>query len=305
MCDVYLVAGACGFIGRHVSAQLARSGAKVIGVGHGSWPKDSWRKWGLSNWIQGEITKELLSQIETIPDGIINCAGESSVKSSFTEISSKRNKTLESGVEILKYAKEYAPMSRIVILSSAAVYGESRFLPIDEEASLNPISPYGNDKLKLEKLCEAEAATNNLSIVILRLFSIYGEELRKQLFWDACVKYMNDDFHFSGSGFEKRDWLHITDAVNLICAVINEATTDCCIFNGGSGKSTTIKEALELIAFYMGGQLTAEFSGISREGDPIGYEADISRAKTLGWSPEVDLESGVSTYCSWFKEIYG
>ena len=74
------------------------------------------------------------------------------------------------------------------MVSSAAVYGPGHEGPIGEDARLDPASPYGCHKLVMELLCRSYARSFGVSIVLLRLFSVYGEGLQKQLLWDLCSK---------------------------------------------------------------------------------------------------------------------
>ena len=81
-----------------------------------------------------------------------------------------------------------------------------------------PISDYGKTKLMAEK--ELLKVKNN-SIFILRIFSIYGIGLKKQIIWDACKKFKKNELTFRGDGNEKRDYLNINDFTKLSEKIIN------------------------------------------------------------------------------------
>ena len=74
-----LVTGAYGFIGRHVAQRLGADGARVVGIGHGTWSRDEWRRWGLEAWHAADVTLDTLVTHADEPDLIIHCAGGSSV----------------------------------------------------------------------------------------------------------------------------------------------------------------------------------------------------------------------------------
>ena len=110
----------------------------------------------------------------------------------------------------------YAKDSQLVIPSSAAVYGQKNEKSISVHDVLNPVSPYGNHKRICETLSKFYSNYYKLRISIIRLFSLYGPGLKKQLLWDACNKIYSGDQIYSGTGLEKRDWIYIEDAINLI-----------------------------------------------------------------------------------------
>lgn len=166
----------------------------------------------------------------------------------------------------------------------------------------NPVSPYGVHKLMAEQLCRSYAGNYDISIAVVRLFSVYGPGLRKQLLWDASKKITEGENGFFGSGDETRDWLHISDVVTLLALAGEKASSDCPVVNGGTGEDTTVRAVLlELFAAY-GQNGSPKFSGANRVGDPVHYVADITRARAWGWNPRVAWRDGVCQYAKWFKE---
>ena len=203
--------------------------------------------------------------------------------------------------EILKYMRYINPNVKLIYLSTAGVYGAVKSLPITEGVELNPLSPYGQHKLEAEALCSDFSISNDIDTTVIRLFSIYGPGLKKQLLWDALNKIIQNDTEFFGTGEELRDWLHVDDASSLIYTVAEADSEGYTILNGGSGNGVSVRDLLtKLFAFY-GLSHSVNFSGLVRAGDPVGYLADISKAKALGWKPEVSLQSGLLNYVQWFK----
>src|SRR3990167_1898942 len=100
----------------------------------------------------------------------------------------------------------------LVYHSSATVYGLAKQLPISEDATLRPISPYGVYKSMAEQLCQVYDNYYQLSIAVVRLFSIYGAGLQMQLLLDGCNKLCMGQAEFFGTGEEIRDCLHVIDA---------------------------------------------------------------------------------------------
>jgi UDP-glucose 4-epimerase len=297
--ETVLITGAAGFIGRHVAVEYAKRGMRVIGMGRGDWA--DWKQYGFSEWHQCEVTLDSLITYAGSPDVIVHCAGGSSVGLSVEKPYQDFIQTVNTMAQILEFMRLHAPLAKLVYPSSAAVYGEVAQLPIAENAASHPVSPYGVYKQLAENLCQLYARQYKIAVVIVRLFSIYGEGLRKQLLWDACRKISQNDTSFFGTGNEIRDWLHVNDAASLIVLATDHASTMCPIVNGGAGIATSVKEIItELLSNFNSAEKPI-FSGISRIGDPIGYQADIAMARSWGWQPAVPLNNGLHEYVAWFK----
>src|SRR6202012_4896575 len=106
----------------------------------------------------------------------------------------------------------------LIVASSAAVYGAQHAGPIAEQDALVPMSPYGQHKLMMEQLCRSYAMTFGIRSTVVRLFSVYGASLRKQLLWDVCSRLHRGErsLMLGGTGREIRDWIHVRDVVRLL-----------------------------------------------------------------------------------------
>src|SRR5690349_14934637 len=275
-----LVSGAHGFIGRHVARHLAARGFQVAGIGHGAWSRDQWREWGLDEWHAAEVELDALVTYAGEPDIIVHCAGSGSVSFSIAHPYHDFQRTAQTTIAVLEYARLYAPQARIVIPSSGAVYGATDAQPIPESISAAPVSPYGVHKHFAEELCRYYAALYALRTAIVRFFSVYGVGLRKQLLWDACRKLSQNDTTFAGTGEERRDWLHVDDAVNLLYTATDHTAVECPIVNGGSGASASVAEVLSMLKNGFPAAGAIRFSGAQRKGDPVYFQADIARARS-------------------------
>lgn len=303
-----LITGARGFVGRHLARALHQQGVKVCGLGHGAWTDTERAVWGVNHWLNGDVTKRnidiVLSNLGQ-PDAVFHLAGGSSVGPSLAAPEEDFRRSVLSAAELLEWARLAAPDVRLVLASSAAVYGAGHLQAIRETDTLAPYSPYGYHKRIAEELFESYGKNFGLNVAIVRLFSVYGQELQKQLLWDICSRLVNDATRLvlGGSGNELRDWFHISDAVDLLRMAASQANHDGFLINGGTGIAVTVRQVAEQLctAWGMGTQL--EFSGKSRQGDPQYLVANIDQAASLGFAPQVNWQAGVADYVAWFKHV--
>jgi UDP-glucose 4-epimerase len=298
------VTGAYGFIGRNVAKLFSEKGWTVLGIGHGSWARDEWQKWGISEWHAADISIDSLLTYAGSPEVIVHCAGSGTVGFSMTHPQQDFQRSVSTTVAVLEFVRLHAKQARVVFPSSAGVYGTTEKLPIAESDLLAPVSPYGVHKRIAEEVCCSYAQHFGVSVSVVRFFSVYGIGLRKQLLWDACVKIRNGGNSFFGNGTEIRDWLHINDAASLLLTASENASVECPIVNGGSGQGVSVREILNEIFICFGRSDEAQFSGAPRSGDPVNYIADIKRACNWGWKPKTQWTDGVREYAEWFsKEV--
>ena len=242
------VAGAHGFIGRHVARYFARHGHTVAGMGHGNWKPDEWRSWGLSEWRVSDISIEDLARYANTPDVIFHCAGSGSVAFSFSDPLADFHRTVTTTANVLEYVRTKSPTTRVVYPSSASVYGIAEVLPITEDSRCAPISPYGVHKWIAEQLIVSYGRQYQISASIVRLFSVYGCGLKKQLLWDGCRQLASGNHVFMGTGNEMRDWLYVDDAAELLCVAADHASPLCPVANGGTGEGISVRELLTHLA---------------------------------------------------------
>lgn len=302
------ITGAKGFIGRHLAHHLSQQGVTVHGIGHGAWMEEDRHAWGVSGWINGDIHSSNLDALldsNSAPDMIFHLAGGSSVGLSISLPHEDFHRTVNSAVQLLEWVRLKSLHCNIVFASSAAVYGAGHDSPIKEGDMIHPYSPYGYHKHIVELLFESYAHNFGLNTSIVRLFSVYGPYLRKQLLWDVCTRLYKSpkaNLQLSGTGNEVRDWLHVYDAVRLLKRTAAIAGVECPIVNGGNGEAKNVRDVVEslLRSFSMGGNL--KFGGVTRSGDPAYLVADISRIRDLGFKSEINWKEGVAEYAEWFKK---
>jgi len=251
--------------------------------------------------IQNKLLKTFAGEV----DVIIHCAGSSTVGFSYQYPYNDFQNNVNSLLEVLEYVRLFSPNTKIIFLSSGAVYGVKSNLPMKENDTTNPVSPYGYHKKIAEDLCLSYHKNYGINIAIVRFFSIYGVGLRKQLFWEACMKFKNfsdGKINFYGKGTEIRDWLNVDDAVNLI-ETLSQHQSGFDIFNGGTGVESKNNQVLNLLAKTYNENIEIVFNGETREGDPDYYCAETTKVSNLNWKPLIYINDGIDEYVRWFKTL--
>jgi len=306
------ITGAHGFIGRYLARGLQVEGYQVAGIGHGAWPEAEAAQWGLSFWLNGEISASNLGQMRHslgLPDVVFHLAGGSSVGAAMANPHEDFTRTVVSTAELLEWLRQHSPATRLVAVSSAAVYGSAHSGPIPEDARVSPFSPYGAHKLMMEELCRSYAANFGLRLVLPRLFSVYGAELKKQLLWDLCGKLAaGGAVELGGTGNELRDWTDVRDVAGALGQAARLASDLAPVLNLATGVAMPVREIASTVALLWGGaEATARvgFSGRSRPGDPFSLVANIDRMRAQGIECAIPVTQGIAEYVAWYRAQAG
>lgn len=302
------VTGARGFLGRHIARDFVNHGYAVAGMGRGEWGEHD--DWGLLTWVSAPVSYDSFEQLRKatgLPHLLFHAAGTGTVGASESEPSGSYRDTVDSTRSTLDWLHANSPDTILIYPSSCAVYGVAK-APTPESSRRAPISTYGKQKLEVEDLF-AKAQARGLRYGIIRYFSVYGSGLRKQLLWDlAKMASTSGSVKLGGTGSEKRDFLHVSDAARL-ARVVSEHLLDrsesTIIVNGGSGSATSIRKVAELMIEALPYRATLHFNEIVRSGDPTIYEADTTLASSLGFVPSRTIDAGLSEYADWVVNELG
>lgn len=306
-----LITGGSGFIGRHLAIYLSRLGFQIAGIGHGSWSSQQASSFGFDLWLDADISFSSLSSSfsNTTFTHIFHLAGGSSVGASLVNPREDFSRNVCSTFELLEWHRHHNMTASVILASSAAIYGSNYTNSIPESAASSPFSPYGYHKLMAENICESYRLSYGLDYRVVRLFSVYGSSLRKQLLWDICSQ-LNSRSHnitLGGTGFELRDWIHIVDVVRLMSSIafLSVPSDFPRVFNVGTGSGTSVRDIASLVIDSWShltntSKVPLSFSGKVRSGDPFSLVADIGSLKAIDSLKFTSVSDGIPEYLEWY-----
>ncbi|MGA8302514.1 MAG: NAD-dependent epimerase/dehydratase family protein [Thermoplasmata archaeon] len=182
---------------------------------------------------------------------------------------------------------------RVVFISTAAVYGEPQGSPIPETHPRNPTSPYGQSKATGEDFARLFHQLYGLNVSIVRPFNIYSEDLKPDnpyagvlaIFLRNAREGRSLEVH--GDGGQTRDFVHVSDVIQLL-SLLASVKGDGEAYNCGTGVVTSILDLAEMVRQRFGPGVRI-VHGAPRAGDIRHGIADISKARSLGYQPQIRL----------------
>ena len=293
------ITGIGGFIGGQAARWLSRAGYDVAGCLRRPCDKsDSFETRLYAVNLPSPALREILT-LER-PDWLLHCAGPARVDRSLTHPDEDFQANVVVTEEVLGALAHSSPYTRVVLLSSAAVYGEPAELPISERTPTRPISPYGRHKLLCEELAREYQRRLGVSVTSLRVFSAYGPGLRRQVLWEIVRQTCQSPIiTLGGTGEERRDFIYVDDLARVMGRLIERDAGGYEILNVASGTSVSIAEAAAISVKLLGVQRRVAFTGEDRPGFPKHWQADIRALSRLGLGEFMSLESGLRQFIPW------
>lgn len=301
-----LVTGGAGFIGSHLVRALLKNGNKVRVLDNLSTGKRENISDLDVDLMVGDIRDlSVVRQAVEEVNLVYHLAAFISVPASMEEPLVCFDINLMSSINLL-WAACQAGVKRVVLASSAAVYGEIESV-VTEETPLQPLSPYAVSKLAMEQVARLFTTSYELPTVSLRYFNVYGPRQLPDspyaavipLFIRGLLNGKSPMIH--GDGKQTRDFVFVEDVVqaNLLAADREEVIGE--VFNIGGGKSVSILEMAQHLQQLIEDGPPPVF-GPPRAGDIRFSEADLSLAeKSLGYRPIIDLKEGLKITVQWFQ----
>lgn len=291
-----LITGGAGFIGSNLARYLKTRGHQVTTLDR--------REGEGTPHNKGDILeKEFLKKVIPGNECIIHLAAQVSVPESIAQPEETMRVNVDGSENILAAAKE-AGVRKVILASSAAVYGEEPNTPTREEEPLKPMSPYAESKIEMEKLA-ARYAQEGLATCCLRFFNVYGPRQEPTSQYAAVIpafisRALKDEaLTIYGDGEQTRDFIYIAD----LCAAIEKALEKGRgSINLASGRTTSIN-ALAKSVITLTGSASIIRHEEARAGDPRESLADVTKAKEeLGFEATTSFEEGLKETIDWFRK---
>jgi UDP-N-acetylglucosamine/UDP-N-acetyl-alpha-D-glucosaminouronate 4-epimerase len=310
----YLVTGGAGFIGSHIVRTLLEQGSSVRVMDNFSTGKrenleDLPRQFNGDQFeiLEGDLRDA--SHVEEAVHGvevIFHEAAFVSVPQSMSEPQICFDVNITGTSRLFDMARA-AGVRRVVVASSAAIYGESDALPLVEETLPQPLSPYAVSKRVDEMYAELFTASFGLEAVALRYFNVYGPRQRPDSMYAAAVPIFarrlldGKPVTVFGDGGQTRDLINVHDVVraNLIASEHKNATGK--IFNICTGVETRLLDLLDVMYELVPNAPQPEFAA-PRAGDIYRSVGSPQKAaKVMGFRAEVSLVDGLKETVDWMR----
>lgn len=294
----YVITGGAGFIGSNIVDELINTNHEVIVIDNfSSGSKENCNNKAKYYHYDISDSKNITKFIEIFKgvDTIFHCAAVARVQPSIKDpIFYEKNNTMGT-LNILQSAVE-AGVKKIVYSSSSSVYGDTTILPVKEDSTINPLSPYGAQKYYGEILCKTFSSIYDIQTISLRYFNVYGEKQSVDGAYALVIgifmyqKFNNLPLTIRGDGSQKRDFTYVGDVVHAnILAAQSKRKFQGVVVNIGNGDNKSVND----IAQAVGGKTTHVEPVI----EPKETLADNRLAKKiLGWKPTTNVIDWINNY---------
>jgi len=302
-----LVTGGAGFIGSNLVRLLAEQSHDVVVLDNlSSGHLENLEGFSRVKFIEGDIRDAaVLDKAMEGVDVVFHLAASVGNRRSL------ENPLLDSDVNVLGTLRllesaRKRKVNKFVYSSSAAIFGELKYLPIDEDHPLEPDTPYGVSKLAGEKHAMCYSKVYDMDIICLRYFNVYGPNQRYDAYGNVISIFANRLSRYQplviyGDGEQTRDFVHVWDVAqaNLLAA---QSAGVRGVFNVGSGVPTTINRLATIIQEATAIRVGVEYQP-PRKGDVLHSLSNISAARSkLGYESRIDLTEGIKGYMSWVQQ---
>lgn len=305
-----LITGGAGFQGSHLTDSLVEQGHNVSILNTYSEKAERNLKDSIKNIkiIWGSITdKEIIDKTVRGNDVVFHLAAHVNVDESLKNPYVFYDVNVLGTMHVLEAVKKYG--ARLIFVSTCEVYGDGHEIKygaaLNEHAELRPNSPYAASKAAADRMCHAFSTSYDINMTIIRPFNVYGERQKSNTFGALIpiltAKALRGEFlTVFGDGSATRDYSHISDIIQSYNLVLqNPDKLKNKVINFANGQEISVKE----IAQYIAKKLNVEVvHGPARPGEVSRFPADISFAKSLGYSPKVNIWEGLDRYINWAKQ---
>lgn len=320
---VYLITGAAGFIGFHLSKKLLEQGVKVVGydnindyydVDIKNSRLEILNKYDNFRFYKASLEdKKALSMVfqENNPSIVINLAAQAGVRYSIENPDAYIQSNLVGFANILECCRQYK-IEHLLYASSSSVYGQNKKIPFSTEDRVdNPISLYAATKKSNELMAHTYSHLFNIPTTGLRFFTVYGEYGRPDMayfgFTNKIVK--GEPIQIFNNGNMKRDFTYIDDIVGGIIKLIDKSKASELkppykIYNIGNNSPERLMDFIEVLEKHLGIEAEKQYLPMQPGDVPITY-ADVDELiKDIDFRPNTSIDVGLKKFVTWYKKYY-
>lgn len=315
-----LVTGGAGYIGSHTCKQLKKHGFTPITYDNLSRGHKEFVKWGplvVGDILDSKKVEQTLKEYNV--QAVLHFAAFAYVGESVEKPELYYHNNVQGSLSLFEGMLN-ANVKKLVFSSTCATYGVPEKVPLTEDLSQNPINPYGQSKLIIEKILKDYAPAYDFKSVCLRYFNAAGADRDgdigenhdpethliplaiEAVLKNKPMKVFGNDYP-TPDGTCLRDYIHVTDLAQahvLALQYLDHASTNFNYFNLGNEKAYSVKEILETVEKVSSKKVPAEIFP-RRPGDPATLVSDSTKAKKhLNWKPEIsNIKDIIKTAYDW------
>ncbi|MHA1247935.1 MAG: NAD-dependent epimerase/dehydratase family protein [Candidatus Thorarchaeota archaeon] len=309
-----LVTGGAGFIGSHLVDALVEdhevvvlddlSGGRIENI-EAHMSRDNF------TFVQGSITSE--EDISKALDGVstvFHFAAQPDVRLSVMKPLWDFAINVQGSMLLLDNMRRRDIRRMIFASSGGTVYGDAEVFPTPESTPFRPISNYGAAKGAFEMYLSSYAELYGINSVSMRLANIIGPRSTHGVIYDFYMKLKRDPTRLEvlGDGSQEKAYMYVSDAVDAALVLAEKMWPGYQPVNVGSGQRLRVSRIAEIVRSEFGvPDARIEYTGSRRgwAGDVVVTDIDVSRLRSFGWAPKVDIEDGVRQYIRWLVETFG
>lgn len=296
-----LITGGAGFIGSHLTDRIIAGGGHVRVLDNLSTgklenlPADK----NSFEFIRGDIQEwKTVSDCVRDMDAVVHLAAVASVQASIDLPMETHRSNFDGTLNLLEASRIHG-VKRLLYASSAAVYGDTAAIPVSEETAPNPLSPYAVDKLSGEYYLRYYFNKFGLPATVFRFFNIYGPRQDPTSPYSGVISIFTDRLKRNrpvtlfGDGLQTRDFVYVSDLVDLLARAVRGQEGVGGIFNVGTGKRYSLLQLLSHLEEISGMKIERHHEP-ARLGDIQDSCADVSRLnQVFGSTPATPFDQGL------------
>ncbi|MDX2090426.1 MAG: NAD-dependent epimerase/dehydratase family protein [Kofleriaceae bacterium] len=301
--SLVVVTGGAGFIGSHTVDALIAQGHRVVVLDDFSTGKRANLAQHATNdrlhIVEHDVAEPIAKALAPFgaPERIVHLAAQVSVVRSVEDPTHDMRVNYGGTLRVLEYARANG-VKKIVLASSAAVYGDVSEMPVDEATPTRPVSPYGIHKLASEHALAYYATVHRVPSTSLRFFNVYGPRQDPSSPYSGVISIFSDrakagrPLTIFGDGQQTRDFVYVGDVVRAILSALGDGNSGL-VANVGTGSEITVGELARALVELCGGRSTIDHAP-ARAGEILRSRARVDRLRDkLGVTAATKLVDGL------------